>query len=149
MRTPSLSTAKMLKTSVKRLLSYNKTDLEKIAKGEKPSYDPSVWIKIYYSAEKGFDDKIVNVEGGKPIRNTDELINKDLNISSLEFYSRHIWFGPKGTSTNLTLGRCAVNYETTEYDMDDATGDASGDENQDDDNNENNDDEEVANSDDE
>ena len=41
----------------------------------------------------------------------------------MEAYSRHIWFGPKGTSINLTLNKCAVSYETTEYDMDDVEGD--------------------------
>jgi hypothetical protein len=117
--------AKILKNVVKSLTSYNKNDLEKIAKGEKPTYNPSIWIKIYYSEEekngvvKGFDGKIINSTNKKPIENVEELLNKDLNISSLEFYSRHVWFGPKGTSTNLTLNRCSINYETTVYDMDD------------------------------
>jgi hypothetical protein len=112
-------TPKLLKAIVKPIYSYNKNDQEKIKKGEKPSYDPSIWIKIYYSSDKGFDGKIVNVENGKPILNTEELINKDLTISRMDAYSRHIWFGPKGTSINLTLNKCAISYETTEYDMDD------------------------------
>jgi hypothetical protein len=112
-------TPKLLKAIVKSIYSYNKTDQEKIKKGEKPTYDPSIWIKIFHSDDKGFDGKIVNVENGKAIHNTDELINKDLNISSMDTYSRHIWFGPKGTSINLTLNRCAVSYEVTECDMDD------------------------------
>ena len=116
------STPKLLKSQVKSLYSYNKTDQEKIKKGEKPSYDPSIWIKIFHNDEKGFDGKITNVENGKPILNTEELINKDLNISNIEVYSRHIWFGPKGTSINLTLNKCSVSYETTEYDMDDVVG---------------------------
>jgi hypothetical protein len=115
-------TAKVLKAIVKSLYSYNKTDQEKIKKGEKPSYDPSIWIKIFHNDEKGFDGKITNVETGKPIINTDDIISKDLNISSLEIYSRHIWFGPKGTSINLTLNKCAISYETTEFDMDDIQG---------------------------
>jgi len=125
-------TPKLLKSLVKALFSYNKTDQEKINKGEKPSYDPSIWIKIFHNDEKGFDGKITNLENGKPILNTEDLINKDLNISSMEVYSRHIWFGPKGTSINLTLNKCAVSYETTEYDMDDVEGndDAEGSETQ-------------------
>lgn len=111
-------TAKLARPMVKQIYSYNKTDQEKIKKGEKPTYDPSIWLKIYFSEEKGFDGKIINAESNKAIENTEELINKDLNISSLDFYSRHIWFGPKGVSINFTLGKCAVTYETTEYDMD-------------------------------
>lgn len=115
-------TPKLLKTIVKSLCSYNKTDQEKIKKGEKPSYDPSVWIKIFHNEEKGFDGKIINAETNKQISNTEDLINKDITIVSMEAYSRHIWFGPKGTSINLTLNKCAVSYETTEYDMDDVEG---------------------------
>jgi len=111
-------TAKILSAKVKSIVSYNKADQEKIDKGEKPTYDPSVWIKIYYSAEKGVDGKIINADTGKPIQNIDDIINKDITISSLDFYSRHIWFGPKGTSVNFTVGKCAITYETTEYDMD-------------------------------
>jgi len=120
----SKKTPKLLKAIVKPIYSYNKTDQEKIKKGEKPSFDPSIWIKIYHSDEKGFDGKIVNVQTGKPIINTEEIINKDLTISIMDTYSRHIWFGPKGTSINLTLNKCAISYETTEYDMDDVEGDA-------------------------
>jgi hypothetical protein len=118
-------TAKLARPMVKQIYSYNKTDQEKIKKGEKPTYDPSIWLKIYFSEEKGFDDKIINAESKDAIRNTEELINKDLNISSLDFYSRHIWFGPKGVSINFTMGKCAITYETTEYDMD-AVQDAEG-----------------------
>lgn len=114
--------AKVLKSIVKRLYSYNKADQEKIAKGEKPTYDPSMWIKIYHNDDKGFDGKITSADTGKPIEKVDDLINKDLNIASIEFYSRHIWFGPKGTSINLTLNKCAINYQATEYDMDDIDG---------------------------
>jgi hypothetical protein len=114
----SKKTAKLARPIIKPIFSYNKTDQEKIKKGEKPTYDPSIWLKIYYSDEKGFDGKIVNAETDKVIQNTEDLINKDLNISSLDFYSRHIWIGPKGVSTNFTLGKCKISYETTEYDMD-------------------------------
>jgi len=138
-------TPKLLKAIVKPIYSYNKTDQEKIKKGEKPSFDPSIWIKIYHSEEKGFDGKIVNVETGKPILNTEELLNKDLTISIMDTYSRHIWFGPKGTSINLTLNKCAISYETTEYDMDDAEGDSEEANDED----ANDDAEEVNNSDDE
>jgi hypothetical protein len=117
-------TAKIARPMIKPIYSYNKTDQDKIKKGEKPTYDPSIWLKIYFSAEKGFDGKIINSETGKPIQNTEELLNKDLDISSINFYSRHIWFGPKCISTNFTLGKCVVSYETPEYDMDAIGGDA-------------------------
>jgi hypothetical protein len=115
----SKKTAKLLKALVKSLVSFNKADQEKIKKGEKPTYDPSVWIKIFYSDAKGFDGKIINAEDSKVIANTNDLINKDLNISTIEVYSRHIWFGPKGTSVNLTMNKCGVSYDVPVYDMDD------------------------------
>jgi len=115
----SKKTEKLLKAILKPLVSYNKTDQEKIKKGEKPTYEPSIWIKIWNSEEKGFDGKIVNVRTNKPITNSEDILNKDVNISSIEFYSRHIWFGPKGTSINLTLNKCGITYETPVYDMDD------------------------------
>ena len=139
-------TAKLARPMVKQIYSYNKTDAEKIKKGEKPTYDPSIWLKIYFSDGKGFDGKIINAESGKAIQNTEDLINKDLDISSLDFYSRHIWFGPKGTSINFTLGKCSVSYETTEYDMDAIEGAAAGDGTEEEDDAET---QEVANSDDE
>lgn len=119
-------TAKLARPMIKQIYSYNKTDQEKVKKGEKPTYDPSIWLKIYFSDAKGFDGKIINAETGKPIQKTEDLINKDLDISSLNFYSRHIWFGPKGISINFTLGKCSVSYETTEYDMDAISGAADG-----------------------
>ena len=111
-------TSKLLRPIVKSLLSFNKADQEKIKKGEKPTYEPSLWIKIYHSDEKGFDGKIVNTDGNKPMNNTNDLINKDLTISSLEIYSKHIWFGPKGTSINFTLNECGVSFDVPDYDMD-------------------------------
>jgi hypothetical protein len=115
----SKKTEKLLKAILKPLLSYNKTDQEKIKKGEKPQYDPSIWVKIWHSSDKGFDGKIINSSTNKPITNTEEIINKDLTISSIEIYSRHIWFGPKGTSINLTLNKCGISYDAPVYDMDD------------------------------
>jgi hypothetical protein len=115
----SKKTEKLLKAILKPLLSYNKADQEKIKKGEKPTYEPSIWVKIWHSEEKGFDGKIMNAGSNKPITNTEDVLNKDLNISSIEIYSRHIWFGPKGTSINLTLNKCGVSYDVPVYDMDD------------------------------
>ena len=115
----SKKTEKLLKAILKPLVSYNKADQEKIKKGEKPQYEPSIWIKIWHSADKGFDGKIINSSTNKPITNTEEILNKDLTISSLEIYSRHIWFGPKGTSINLTLNKCGISYDAPVYDMDD------------------------------
>ena len=115
----SKKTEKLLKAILKPLVSYNKADQEKIKKGEKPTYEPSIWIKIWHSEEKGFDGKIFNATNNKAITNTEDVLNKDINISSIEFYSRHIWFGPKGTSINLTLNKCGVSYDTPVYDMDD------------------------------
>ena len=119
----SKKTEKLLKAILKPLLSYNKADQEKIKKGEKPTYEPSIWVKIWHSTEKGFDSKIINSGNNKPITSTEDVLNKDLNISSIEIYSRHIWFGPKGTSINLTLNKCGISYESPIYDMDDLTDD--------------------------
>lgn len=116
---------KLLRPTVKSIYSYNKSDQEKISKKEKPMYDPSIWIKIYHSDEKGFDGKVINLETGKPIVNIEDIITKDLSIASLNAYSRHIWFGPKGTSINFTLNKCAISYEATEYDMDNVENDES------------------------
>ena len=115
----SKKTEKLLKAILKPLVSYNKADQEKIKKGEKPQYEPSIWIKIYHSTDKGFDGKIINSSTTKPITNTEEILNKDLTISSLEVYSKHVWFGPKGTSINLTLNKCGISYDAPVYDMDD------------------------------
>ena len=115
----SKKTEKLLKAILKPLVSYNKADQEKIKKGEKPQYEPSIWVKIWHSTDKGFDGKIINSSTNKPIINTEEILNKDLTISSLEIYSRHIWFGPKGTSINLTLNKCGISYDAPVYDMDD------------------------------
>jgi len=141
-------TAKLLRPIVKSVVSYNKADQEKIKKGEKPTYEPSVWIKVYYSEEKGFDNKIVNVDGNKPMNNPESLINKDLNVSSLEIYSKHIWFGPKGTSVNFTLNKCSISTDVPVYDMDDVAGDEVVEESEEEENN-NNDvvEEEAVNSD--
>jgi len=127
----SKKTEKLLKAILKPLVSYNKADQEKMKKGEKPTYDPSVWIKIWHSDDKGFDGKIINAK--KPITNTEDILNKDINISSIEFYSRHIWFGPKGTSINLTLNKCEISYDAPVYDMDDAESDSDDDDDDDDD----------------
>ena len=115
----SKKTEKLLKAILKPLLSYNKADQEKIKKGEKPTYEPSIWVKIWHSADKGFDGKIINSTTNKPITDTEEILNKDLTISKIEIYSRHIWFGPKGTSINLTLNKCGISYNVPVYDMDD------------------------------
>ena len=114
---------------MKPLVSYNKADQEKMKKGEKPTYDPSVWIKIWHSDDKGFDGKITNVSTKKAITNSEDILNKDLTISSIEFYSRHIWFGPKGTSINLTLNKCGISYDAPVYDMDDIETDSDSDDN--------------------
>ena len=115
----SKKTEKLLKAILKPLLSYNKADQEKIKKGEKPTYEPSIWVKIWHSADKGFDGKIINSTTNKPITDSEEILNKDLTISKIEIYSRHIWFGPKGTSINLTLNKCGISYNVPVYDMDD------------------------------
>ena len=118
----SAKTKKQLKLSVKPIASYGKEDKAKIAAGEKPTYEPSIWIKLFHSAEKGFDNKIVNAENKKPIEKPDDLIGKDINIVEIEAYSRHIWFGTKGTSVNFTMNRCEISYDVPVYDMDDVNG---------------------------
>jgi len=122
-------TSKLLRPIVKSLLSYGKADQDKIKKGEKPSYEPSLWVKIYHSDENGFADKIINVDTNKPINNVTDLVNKELNISSLEIYSKHIWFGPKGTSINFTLNNCEISFDNpvNYVDMDNIDGDDDGD----------------------
>lgn len=115
----SKKTAKLVKAIVKPLYSYSKDDQEKIKKNIKPTFDPSLWIKLYHTDDKGFDNKIINAETKQPFKNTDDLLGKDLHISSLDTYSRHIWFG-KSTSINFTLNKCMVVTETTEYSMSDS-----------------------------
>ena len=113
-------TQKLLKTIVKPILSYNKQDQDKIKKGEKPSNPPSVYFKIpFYSAEKGFEGKVVNAVDNKPIINIDELLNKDLNIVNLKAYFKHLWIGPKGTSTSIPINKIAISFDVPEYNMDD------------------------------
>jgi hypothetical protein len=121
----SKKTAKQLKNILKPLVSFSKEDQEKIKNGKKPDFEPSIWIKLYYSDDKGFDGKITNLETSLPFDKTEDIINKDVNIANIEFYSRHVWFGPKGTSTNLTLNKCEITYDVPIYDMDDAPDNAS------------------------
>lgn len=111
--------AKQVNSTFNKLESYSKSDQEKIKKGEKPAYEPSIWIKIWHSDEKGFDGKIINAETSKPITNAEDILNKSITISMIDFYSRHVWFGPKGTSINLSLNKCSVSYDAPVYDMDD------------------------------
>ena len=119
--------AKVVKKEFKSIVTYSKADQDKIKKGEKPTYPPSIWIKIYHSDEKdtdgnekGFCGKIVNAEGNKPINNSDELVAiKNLNIKSLEIYNKHIWIGAKGISVNFTLNKCEISMDVApSYDMD-------------------------------
>jgi len=114
-------TKKVLKTIVKSFLSYNKSDQEKIKAGQQPVNQPSFYLKIpFYNVEKGFEGKVVNVADNKPIQNIDSIINKDLSISSLEFYWKHIWIGPKGTSSSFPINKCKISFDVPEYNMDDA-----------------------------
>jgi len=119
--------AKVVKKEFKSIVTYSKTDQEKIKKNEKPTYPPSIWIKIYHSDEKdtdgnekGFCGKIVNADGNKPINNADDLTAiKNLNIKSLEIYNKHIWIGAKGISVNFTLNKCEISMDVApSYDMD-------------------------------
>ena len=112
--------SKLIKKEFKPIVSYSKADQEKIKKGEKPQWDPSIWFKIYHSDEKGFDGKITNTDNKKPIENTEELLAiKELNIKNLEIYNKHIWIGGKGISVNFTLNKCEVSLDVApSYDMD-------------------------------
>ena len=133
-------TKNLFKTIFSEFVSYSKADQEKIKKGIKMQYPPSIYFKIpYYSEEKGFEGKVVDSEDNKPITNIESILNKELDVSSLEIYCKHIWFGPKGTSTSFVVNKCKINRDVPpEYNMDDV---------EDDDNN--NDEEEVNNSDEE
>lgn len=106
----------------KLLCSFSKKDLELIKEKKEPANPPSLWIKIYYNEEKGFDNKIINSETGKPINKPSELINKDVLIPDIEVYSRHLWFG-KTYSVNLTLNRCNISYDAPDFDMGDNAND--------------------------
>ena len=135
-------TKNLFKTIFSEFVSYSKADQEKIKKGIKMQYPPSIYFKIpYYSEEKGFEGKVVDSEDNKPITNIESILNKELDVSSLEIYCKHIWFGPKGTSTSFVVNKCKINRDVPpEYNMDDV---------EDDDNNNDNDEEEVNNSDEE
>ena len=109
----------------KQLCSFSKKDADLIKEKKEPTNPPSLWIKIYYNAEKGFDNKIINAETGKPINTPAELINKDIIIPEIEVYSRHLWFG-KTYSVNLTLNKCQVSYDAPVIDMGDDDEDGEG-----------------------
>lgn len=111
-------TERLLKSKYKSILSYNKTDEEKISKNQKPDYDPSVWVKIFYNEKEGFANKIVNNSTQKAITNLDEYTGKDITIASIEVYSRHVWIGDL-TTVNFTLNKCSLSTENVEYAMDD------------------------------
>ena len=107
----------------KNLCSFSKKDAELIKEKKEPANPPSLWIKIYYDTTKGFDNKIINADTGKPISTPAEIINKDVSISEIEVYSRHLWFG-KTYSVNLTLNRASISYNAPVFDMGDDDGDS-------------------------
>jgi hypothetical protein len=114
-----LYTNKLLQTIVKRIIAFNKADQDRIKKGEKPQNDPSCYFKIpFYTVEKGFEGRVVNSVDNKPITNIDSLLNKDLNITSLEAYCKHFWIGPKGTSPSFPINKCKISFDNPEYNMD-------------------------------
>jgi len=116
-------TPKQLKTIIKNILSYNKVDQEKIKKGEEPSNEPSIYFKVLFDKKqigKGnkFYGKFMNDVDKKPIDNVDELLGKDLNITSLEAYCKGVSFHAKGTSIIFVVDKCYINFDVPVYDMD-------------------------------
>ena len=116
-------TTKQLKTIIKHVLSYNKIDQEKIKKGEEPTNQPSIYFNISHdkkNVNKGnkFYGKFINDTDKKPIENLDELLGKDLNITSLETYCKGVSFHSKGTSIKFVVDKCYINFDEPVYDMD-------------------------------
>lgn len=116
-------TPKQLKTIIKPILSYNKVDQEKIKKGEEPTNQPSIYFNISFDKKQSnggnkFYGKFINDKDKKPIENLDELLGKDLNITSLETYCKGVSFHSKGTSIKFVVDKCYINFDVPEYDMD-------------------------------
>jgi len=125
-------TPKQLKAVVKSVLSYNKTDQEKIKKNEEPENDPSFYFKVPFDKKNSgksnrFYGKIINEADNSIIDNIDELLGKDLNISTLETYCKGVSFHAKGTSIIFTIDKCYVNFDVPEYNMDSADTGITGD----------------------
>jgi hypothetical protein len=116
-------TPKQLKTIIKNILSYNKIDQEKIKKGEEPTNQPSIYFNISFDKKQSgggnkFYGKFINDKDKKPIENLDELLGKDLNITTLETYCKGVSFHSKGTSIKFVVDKCYINFDVPEYDMD-------------------------------
>lgn len=116
-------TPKLLSAILKPVVSYNKADQDKIKKGEQPTYAPSIWIKLYNSVEKGFDNKLFDANKKTFINNDNiaEYINKNINLSVVEFYIRQIFSGPKGVSVSFVGNKLFINMEGNgeePYDLD-------------------------------
>lgn len=116
-------TSKQLKGFVKTIITYNKIDQEKLKKGEEPTNSPSIYFKVLFDKKqlgKGnkFYGKFMNDVDKKPIDNIDELLGKDLNITTLEAYCKGVSFHSKGTSIIFVVDKCYINFDVPVYDMD-------------------------------
>ena len=127
-------TPKQLKGMFKHILAYNKADQELIKLGKEPTNQPSIYFNILFNKNdngKGnkFYGKFMNNADKKVIENIDELLGKDLNITSLETYCKGVSFHSKGTSIKFVVDKCYINFDVPEYDMDavDATSDVEDD----------------------
>tara|TARA_B100001057_G_scaffold431392_1_gene458808 strand:+ start:304 stop:1653 length:1350 start_codon:yes stop_codon:yes gene_type:complete len=88
-------------------------DFPQVSSDPSKDYPPSLWIKVYYSDEKGFENRIINTITNKPVKSIDEFTDAQYNVTSITFYSRHVWFGDS-ISTNFTMDSCDVEFEESE-----------------------------------
>ena len=97
---------------------YGKSDRELIQNGEQPKYGKSLFIKLYYDADNGFGNKFKDMRTGEFVNGDEELVGNTMQIESVTFYNKHVWFG-KTTTVSFSLDSC--NYTSEEnisYDMD-------------------------------
>ena len=111
-------TAPLLKKLYSSYPRYGREDQKLIENGEDPKYSPSLWLKVYFRADKdGLGDKFRNKATGAVITDPNQICNQDLTFSELVIYNKHIWFGEK-TSTNFSVAEAQLDYEVESYDMD-------------------------------
>lgn len=118
-------TLKQLKGFVKTIITYNKDDQKLILSGKEPTNTPSIYFNILLNKkhnsnnkEPKFYGKFMNSADKKPIDNLDNLLGKDLNITTLETYCKGVSFHSKGTSIKFVVDKCYINFDVPVIDMD-------------------------------